>query len=368
MLIRWSLKALIPATLMLSPANTTAQTVAPQTAAPKTGAPQTGVPQTSTSPTDGHFVITPNPAPAKLDPSMFELSDQPILLGRDRDDRMTMPVKIDGGGSYDFIIDTGSQRTIVATELAQKLALPARTPVEIVSMAGRVTVSTVTLGELRFGDHFVEELVALSIGHSDLGSAGIIGLDGLKDKRLTLNFTERRMDVGKSRSAPKRNNDPNTIVVEARSRLGQLILVDSRIDGQKVSVILDTGAEMSIGNMALFNRLKLKRLVIPPTPTTLTSVTGINVPALFTIVRRMTIGSMTLQNVPMVFLDAAPFDALELGDKPAMLLGMRMLRMFDRVAIDFGNRHVDFHLKQGAMDSNAVRLASTLNAMNTLPR
>jgi predicted aspartyl protease len=226
----------------------------------------------------------------------------------------------------------------------------------------------VTLGGLRFGDHFVEQLVALTIGHADLGSAGIIGLDGLKDKRLTLNFTERRMDVGKSRSAPMRNTDPNTIVVEARSRLGQLILVDSRIDGQKVNVILDTGAEMSVGNMALFNRLKLKRLVIPPTPTTLTSVTGISVPALFTIVRRMTIGSMTLENMPMVFLDAEPFNALDLGDKPAMLLGMRMLRMFDRVAIDFGNRHVDFHLKQGAMDSNAVRVASALNAVNRLPR
>ena len=35
-------------------------------------------------------------------------------------------------------------------------------------------------------------------------------------------------------------------------------------------------------------------------------------------------------------------DALELGKKPALLLGMRELRSFDRVAIDFANRRVMF--------------------------
>ncbi len=315
--------------------------------------------QQAAAPVEGNFVITPSNAPGTIDPRTFDLSDQPVRLGADEADRMTMPVRIADSGSYDFIIDTGSQRTIVATELAQKLALPMLPPVEIISMAGRVTVSSVTLGGLTFGDHFVEQLDALSINHSDLGGAGIIGLDGLKNKRLTLDFKARRMDVGKSRRAPSRDSDPHTIVVEARTKLGQLILVDSRIDGKRVNVILDTGAEMSVGNMALFNNLKLKKLVIPPRPTMLTSVTGVEVAAQFTVVKRMTIGSVTLENIPMVFLDAAPFAELGLGDKPAMLLGMRMLRMFDQVAIDFGNRNFDFRLKQGAMESPLVQVAST---------
>jgi predicted aspartyl protease len=306
-------------------------------------------------PTD--FVITPsNPAEA-LDPRAFELTESQVNLGRDYDSRMTMPVQIGAGGTYDFVIDTGSQRTIVATELAQRLALPPLAPVEIVSMAGRVTVNTVQLGGLRFGEHAVEGLEALAIDRSDLGSAGLIGLDSLKDKRLTLDFKARRMDVGKSRRRTP-SSDPNTIVVQARSKFGQLILVDSKIDGRKVNVILDTGAEMSVGNMALFNSLKLKKLVIPPVPTTLTAVTGIEVPAQFTVVRKLTIGSAVLENVPMVFLDAAPFEELELHDKPAMLLGMRMLRLFDMVSIDFGNRHVDFHLKQGARGDIPMQMAA----------
>lgn len=313
-------------------------------------------PAVPAEPTLGSFVISPTNPPRLPDPSAFDLGGDPLLIGRDRADRMTMPVEI-GGGRYDFVIDTGSQRTIVAKQLAQRLALPQLSPVEIVSMAGRVTVDTVTLGGLRFGDHLVENLHALSIDHKDLGGAGLIGLDSLRDKRLTLDFKLRRMDVGKSRRTPT-HGDPDTIVVQARSRLGQLILVSSRIDGRRVNVILDTGAEISIGNMALFDSLKLKRLVIPPQPTTLTSVTGIEVPAQYTVVKKITIGSVTLENVPMVFLDAAPFEELGLGDRPAMLLGMHMLRLFDRVAIDFGNRHVDFHLRKGAALPDLGRLAS----------
>ena len=292
---------------------------------------------------DGQFSISPSNPDLAGDPAAFALNDPLMPLGFDPGDRMTMPVRIGGGGPYHFVIDTGSQRTIIATELARHLALPALPPVDIISMAGPATVPAVELEGLQFGDHAITQLAVLSISRADMGGLGIIGLDSLRDKRLTMDFARRRMEVSESRRAPMRV-DSDMIVVRAKSKFGQLILVNSRVDGAKVNVILDTGAEFSIGNMALFRSLKLKRLVIPPQPTTITSVTGVDVPAQFTVVRRLSIGKVSLDNVPMVFLDAAPFERLGLGDKPAMLLGMKMLRMFDRVAIDFGHKHVDFHL------------------------
>ncbi len=273
--------------------------------------------------------------------------DEAVRLGEDRSERMTLPVEVAGLGPYPFIIDTGSQRSIVATELAERLALPLLAPVTIVSMAGREQVASVHLPQIKFGSYVVKDLPALSIAHANLGSAGLIGLDGLKDKRLTLDFRAGKMEVGRSRRTQRESSDGQTIIVEARSRFGQLILVGSKIDGRKVSVVLDTGAELSIGNMALLRKLKLQKLVIPPTAATLTSVTGETVPVLFSIVRQINIESVMLENVPMVFLDAAPFDELKLADHPSMLLGMKMLRMFDRVAIDFGNRQIDLHLPRG---------------------
>ena len=42
------------------------------------------------------------------------------------DDRVTIPISIDGKGPWPFVIDTGSQRTVIARDLAQRLALPPR--------------------------------------------------------------------------------------------------------------------------------------------------------------------------------------------------------------------------------------------------
>lgn len=300
-----------------------------------------------------------SPSPAELAigtglalPTLAEPTTPDYLrLGEDMADRMTMPVRIQGVGPYPFLIDTGSHRSIVATELATRLALQTLPPVEIISIAGRETVAAVHLGELRFGSQVVSDLPALSIAHQALGSAGLIGLDSLQDKRLTLDFRKREMTVGPSARALERR-DRNVIVVTARSKLGQLILVNSNIEGRRVNVILDTGAELSVGNMALFEKLKEKRLVVPPRPVVIHTVTGQPVAAQFSIVRRLRIGTLSIDNMPMVFLDAAPFVELGLAGKPSMLLGMKMLRMFDRVAIDFGNRHVDFELPPGADRGN----------------
>ncbi|MBO9581776.1 MAG: retroviral-like aspartic protease family protein [Sphingobium sp.] len=309
-----------------------------------------GVAQTDTSPPAANAVPLAEPAAIIPEESVTDATPDLMRLNADMSDRMTMPVEIGAAGPYPFLIDTGSHRSIISKELAARLALMALPPVEIISMAGRATVPSVHLDQLSFGTQVVNDLPALIIAHSDLGSAGLIGLDSLRDKRLTLDFRKRQMTIGKSSPSGLASHDRNTIVVQAKSKFGQLILVNSKLDGKRVNVILDTGADISVGNMALFNSLKQQKLVIPPRPVTLHAVTGQSVQAQFTVVRRLQIDFVNLENVPMVFLDAAPFAELDLADKPSMLLGMKMLRMFERVAIDFGARHVDFQLPQGFND------------------
>lgn len=304
------------------------------------------VPALAASPDPPATAAAPFDPSTLPDPAALATQATGLTLKMKPDDaqRMTLPVEIGGAGPYHFIIDTGSQRSIVATELALKLALPERPPVRIISMAGPATIATVEITALRFGAHEVRNIDALRVDHTDLGGMGLIGLDGLKGKRLTLDFKTHRMEIGDSEPAHRHRDDPDTIVVRAHSRLGQLILTHGRVDGKSVSVILDTGAEVSVGNMALFHKFAAKRMVVPPEPTILHSVTGGQVPALFAVVREIRIASLTMRNVPMVFVDAAPFAELGLKKHPSMLLGMQMLRMFRQVAIDFGDRHVDFQL------------------------
>lgn len=256
--------------------------------------------------------------------------------------RMALPVHIAGQGPYAFVIDTGSQRTILSAEIARALALPAGEEVRIVSLSGPANLSTVQVAHLRYGQEEVRDLRVPVINEALLGGPGILGLDSLKDKRLDLKFRDGRIDIKDSVRHPDRSEDDGAIVVRAKSRYGQLILVNCRAAGQKVNVILDTGAQFSIGNMALFRKLRADRLTMAPRPINLISVTGDMVAAQVAVVKTLTVGPMTVSGVPIIFTDAAPFDTLKLSDQPAMFLGMQILRLFDGVAIDFGLKQVDF--------------------------
>ena len=55
--------------------------------------------------------------------------------------------------------------------------------------------------------------------------------------------------------------EPGTIVVEAHRKNGRLILTDARANGQDVTVVLDTGSEVCVGNEALRQRLLGRNLI-----------------------------------------------------------------------------------------------------------
>ncbi|MCP5922206.1 hypothetical protein NL350_28075, partial [Klebsiella pneumoniae] len=84
-------------------------------------------------------------------------------------------------------------------------------------------------------------------------------LDSLHAKRVTLNFRTGRMEIASSNSNRRLAVDPDTIVVEARRKRGQLILLDSEVNGMRVNIMLDTGSVFSIGNLALRDKLLAKK-------------------------------------------------------------------------------------------------------------
>lgn len=292
--------------------------------------------------------VTPAPQPA--DPDLATV----IRTGQDDSSRVTIPISIAGKGPYPFVIDTGSQRTVISRQLATALALQTDAPVRIVSMAGLSDVQTVMVPRLSFGRGEMAPIQAPVLEGGDLGAAGLLGLDGLQSKRLLLDFKRGKMSISPSRSS---QSDSDDIVVRARSRFGQLLLLDSAANGQKVTVILDTGTQNSVGNMALLRKLTRKKAIPLSEPTTMVDVTGQTLTGQWALVRNITVGKVELNNIPVFFLDARPFDELQIQDKPSLLLGINVLRMFDRVEVDFGRRQVHFQLPDRAEDRPPMRMA-----------
>jgi len=107
-------------------------------------------------------------------------------------------------------------------------------------------------------------------------------------------------------------------------------------------MIVDTGSGTSVGNRALQNALARRGSVSGTV--NLMSVTGQSITADLGVAKKLGIRNVSITNLIIAFTDTPAFTELELDRKPALFLGMRELRLFKRVAVDFGKRRVMFDL------------------------
>lgn len=270
-----------------------------------------------------------------------------IAIERDRASRMTVPVSIDGRGPFSFMIDTGSERTVVSRDIASILALEFAEIARLVSIAGSKMVQTVYLPDVTLGRRNYGELIAPMLEPHHIGADGILGLDGLQDQRILFDFLENAITV-EDVTERVRTGDFE-IVVSARRKSGQLIFTDATLGGKRISVVIDTGAQSNIGNLALLKRLGTSNRA-SAVQASLTSVTGQTIQADAGLAQDFRIGRAQFEYVPIVFADTDAFRELGLDKTPALLLGMSTLRLFNRMMIDFKQRRVLFD-----MPSNAPR-------------
>lgn len=279
-----------------------------------------------------------------------------LSFGTDPNMRMTVAVNIGGKGPFPFIIDTGAQRTVIARELAERLGLDHGQITEIHSMSGAKSVRTVVIPSLEVNRRTVRDIIAPALAQENLGAAGILGLDTLQSQRVLLDFKAATMTVTPSTERQEKWNGEE-IVVRAKSRFGQLVLADASVDGERVYVIIDTGAQVSVGNEALRRKLFGSKKPRDWHQIQLVSVTGGMTVANYTTANRLRIAGLHISNLPIAFADAHPFLKLDLRKKPALLLGMDALRLFDRVSVDFANRKVKFLKPDGAARAAVTQTA-----------
>lgn len=284
----------------------------------------------------GAVAMTTAEAEPQVPPSEVEV----IELQRERFERLTVPVTIMGEGPFRFLIDTGAQATVVSRALADRLALTERAGATLVGMASSRRVETAVVPDLGLGSRLFTIRTAPLVEGTHIGDAdGILGIDSLQDQRVLIDFANRRIAVADADTLG--GNKGFDIVVRARERLGQLIIHRARVDGITTAIIVDTGAQGSIGNPALQARL---RRANRRDDATITDVNGVQLTGEVRVVRRLEVDRMELSNVHLAFADSPTFRALGLDGRPAMVLGMAELRAFRRVAIDFSTSEILFDM------------------------
>jgi predicted aspartyl protease len=267
-----------------------------------------------------------------------------VTIRKDAWNRMTVPVRVTEQGPFRFLVDTGSQNTALSTDLAARLSLVPNKKARLISVAGTQIVDTVEVDQLDLGRRSYYSLVAPLLDSAHMGADGILGLDSLQEQRVLIDFKKNLMAIDDAKGLG--GNRGFEIVVQARRRSGQLIMADARMDGIKVQVVIDTGAETSIGNRALQTALARKRA---SKSIQLLSVTGHTVSADLGYAQRLEIAGISFNNVSIAFTDTPAFAALDIDKRPALLLGMRDLRSLDRLAIDFSTRRILFDVPAGVL-------------------
>ncbi len=308
------------------------------------------------------------PAMAQADALPPPVSET-IAAAHDKALRLTVPVMVNGQGPFDFVIDTGADRTVVSQELADRLNLEQDGTATLHAMGGKGTVKIVKIDTIRVSNNTARHVRAAALPIRNLGADGLLGIDSLKGQRIVMDFEAKTMKLEPS-SEPEAPipSDSELIIVTARTRLGQLVMVDADANGQKVWVVVDTGAQNSVANS------KLRKLLMKRNPKTtikvidMIDVLGKRTPADYVLVDRLRIGGIAMGNAAIAFADAHPFKLFNLANKPSMLLGVESLRAFKRVSVDFATKKVKFLLPETSQlpnqvaTSEATRLAASLSA------
>jgi hypothetical protein len=296
-------------------------------------------------------IAKPRPAPSAvstLPPLPPAALDDTLAIGGDDvkarrvETRLSVEVRVNGRGPYHFIVDSGADTSVVGLRIVRDLALPLGTPAILNGMTDRNVVDRVKVDSLTLGPTTIRDLELPALREDDLGGQGMIGIDALVRRRLMMDFEKRLIKVEDANTPTV--SFPDEIVVVARRKRGQLILTHVRARGLSLDAVIDTGSQVTIGNLKLRDKLIRRRQKFETIEAI--GVTGKAIDLQMAVIPELQIGSILIRNLTVAFADLPPFQVFGIADQPALLLGTDVLNAFRKVSLDFQARKVRFQLRR----------------------
>jgi predicted aspartyl protease len=290
----------------------------------------------------GSVVLAQLPPPATPAEPVYAIPTRP-----DRAGRLLVPVQVDGRGPLRFLVDTGCNGTMIGLPLALSLGFtsdPAKGSgmmVKVHDVLGPVLMPAMRLDVLDIGRFTNANITApiMMIGDRS-GADGVIGTNSLVGRRLVVDFTRDRIRIEPSRRQPPIGFE----TIKGRMHGDNLLIVPVQIAGITVPALVDTGAERSLFNKPLLDRLQIDGRIEPLGYLQLVNLSGLEMSGPVHLLPRFRLGSLTIRNLAGVLVDAHAFDTLNLADQPAMVLGMDVLGITQGIAIDFGRGELHLRL------------------------
>jgi predicted aspartyl protease len=265
----------------------------------------------------------------------------------DRLGRVVAPVMVNGQGPFRFIVDTGANRSVISAALAQRLGLTAVGEGIVHSVHGATPAPLVDVQSLRYGNLAVPSAQMPMLQGSMLaGEHGLLGVDGMQGRRLRLDFEDKCIEILPSNRAPALGFGWTRLRGELR--FGNLVVVQGRIQGMRVNVLIDTGSNVSLANQAL-HRALADRVRYDPTASSISRAYTAGEPIVLDtaiVLPELTIGDLSMSDMLLFVGDFHVFSLWGLDAEPTVLVGMDVLSKARAMAIDYERASVYFRLRQ----------------------
>lgn len=251
--------------------------------------------------------------------------------------RIMAPVMINGSGPFRLIVDTGANTSTISTRVADELGIAygAEATVMLNGVTGSAVVPTAEIELLQSGALVLKDLRVVVLTAEMMDSAdGILGMAGLSDRLLMVDFKRGRVSIERSKRVESR-----LIRVPAQRMSSGLLVARAKVDGISAVAVIDTGAALTLGNRALQQALSKagRVLTVPVLGATPHVAVGD-----MTAIKNIAIGPASINNARITFGDFHVFGKWELLERPALILGMDVIGTVDLMKIDFRRLEIAF--------------------------
>lgn len=267
-------------------------------------------------------------------------SSYAIRTNLDHAGRVLAPVTINGHGPFRFILDTGANRSVLSPDVVEALGISPSpdVQVEVHGVTGSARLPTVVVGELKAGGLSIvhDKRMPVLSGPLLAGADGILGIEGMAGSRIEIDFESGMVNLTSSRraSAPE-----GMLTVPVTLRHRGLLVANARVGRVRIKAIIDTGAERTLGNMALFKAL-LPTLSSQVAAATVQGATPDVTAGASFLVPTIQVGDVQIENLEVTFGDLYVFRLWDLEKQPTLLVGMDLIGTARRLVIDYRRREM----------------------------
>ncbi len=258
---------------------------------------------------------------------------------RDQIGRIWAPVRINGRGPFRLVLDTGASSSGVTAMVALALGLSTSDspPVLLRGVTGQATVPTIRVDTLSVGDLAVDSPLLPIVPDALGGAEGVLGSEGLKNKRIFIDFHHDKIVIAYSRD----ERSPHGFdTVPFRLVGGQLIVVDALVGSVHTLAVVDTGGQSTIGNLALRAALNKRNFSYHGKPDRIIGATLAEQPGELIAAPAITLGPIMIRDSGVTFADLYIFKHWKMLNEPALMIGMDALGTLDTLIIDYRRKEL----------------------------